>query len=127
MFGGSAVLMLVASSAAAELTLDDIVGELMDTATRVQRDRFWEENEGQQAVITGRVTDVRPEGWVLPMTVEMSTSRPDVSVSCLVLKSSEDAAAELGIGDEATCRGNFFNYTLLFDALNISLDNATVE
>ena len=119
--------MLLASPAAAELSFEDITGSLTETATRVQRDVFWEQNEGQLVRVTGRVTDVRPEGWVLPMTVEMSTPRSDVTVSCMILKSSESRAIELGIGDEVTCNGNFFNYMLLFDTLSISLDNATLD
>ena len=119
--------MFAATSASAELSFDDIIGSLTGTATRVQRDAFWEQSEGQQAVISGRVTDVRPEGFFLPMTVEMSTSRDDVTASCMILKSSEARAAEFSIGDEVTCQGNLFNYMLLFDVLSISIDNATVE
>lgn len=126
---GAAFLGLAASvpATADQVTLSVIAQNLSDQRTRVQRDAFWAQNKGTSVVFQGRVTDVKPKGWIMPMTVELSTNQRDLTISCQVIESNQNVAASLSVGNNATCSGTFRDYLLLFGGLSLTIADATIQ
>ena len=112
---------------ASELSLSLISQNLSDQRTRVQRDAFWAQHKGKRVSFQGRVTDVKPKGWIMPMTVEMSTRQRDLTISCQVLDSNQSVAGRLSVGDNATCVGTWRDYLLLFGGLSLTIADATIQ
>lgn len=113
-------------ASANQLTLTIIAQNLSDQRTRVQRDAFWAQHQGTRVAIQGRVTDVKPKGWIMPMIVEMSTNQRDMTISCQIIESNQNVAALLSVGNTVTCSGTFRDYILLFGGLSLTIADATV-
>ena len=100
------------------------VNGLSDDRTRAQRDETWDAIKGLYLEVRGAVTDVRPDGMMSNVKVHLDLGN-EVTGTCEVKDFLNDAAkSNLDVGDNVSCKGELFNYTIAFGDLNLSLTKA---